>query len=183
MKKKPRDPLMCRGGGWKLSGGTGASKQIKGRTRTVALPHHPIDNIHNTTSKQARQPPPPSSTEPAQIDRRRNRTAIANEPHRQAVDGKRPRPVPRVERSGREGDEMMGRKDDRTARKSNWASERVAGGTDDGHEARQAPAPRRHPMPNARMRWRAEGSKQAKPREQPQPRRISPPVVSMRRGG
>lgn len=47
MKKKPGDPLMCRGGGWKLSGGTGASKQIKGRTRTVALPHHPIDNIRD----------------------------------------------------------------------------------------------------------------------------------------
>lgn len=42
----------------------------------------------------------------------------------------------------------MSRQDDRTARKSDWASERLAGGTDDGHGARQAPEPRRHPMPN-----------------------------------
>lgn len=52
-----------------------------------------------------------------------------------------------------------------------------------GNLTGQAPEPRRHPTPIARMRWRAEGSKQAKPREQPQHRRISPSVVSMRRGG
>lgn len=76
----------------------GRVQAIKGWTRTVALPHHPIDNIHNTAAKQAKQPSPPFSTEPAQIDRRRNRTAIANEPHRQAIKGARePRPVPRVE--------------------------------------------------------------------------------------
>ena len=99
----------------------------------------PIDKIHNMISKQARQPPPPHSQNP-----------------RKWIP---PRPPCRVIGEGRRSEAM---------RRSDWASERVAGGTDDGHGAgtgRQEKSneastePRRHPMPN-RMdemasRWQA----------------------------
>lgn len=76
-------------------------------------------------------------------------------------------------------------------RKSDRARGRVAGGTDDSHGAgigrgqfnEASTEPRRHPMPNRTDEMVSRGGKQAKQREPPRPRRIAPPVVSMRRGG
>lgn len=74
-------------------------------------------------------------------------------------------------------------------RKSDWTSERVAGGTDDGHGDRHEQSneastePRRHPMPNRTDEMASRWDRQAEPRKPPRHRRISPSVVSMRQGG